>query len=47
MPAFGDRLTDAEIGAVIEHPRGWWGPREREFQARVSERDPMPEPPAR
>lgn len=42
MPAFGDRLTDSEIRAVITHLETLWGPRERQFQAEVSRQDLFP-----
>lgn len=39
MPAFGGALTDDEIRAVFAYFKSLWGPREREFQAAVSEQD--------
>lgn len=42
MPAFGDRLSDEEIRAVIEFMRTWWGPEERAFQEEVTRNDPFP-----
>ncbi len=42
MPAFGEKLSDQEIRAVLQYLKTFWGPDEREFQARVSERDPLP-----
>ena len=42
MPAFGGVLDDVEIRAVIEFMKTWWGPREREFQAAVTENEAMP-----
>jgi mono/diheme cytochrome c family protein len=42
MPAFGDRLDDAQIRAVLEYIKTFWGPDERAFQAEVSLSDPFP-----
>jgi mono/diheme cytochrome c family protein len=42
MPAFGDRLAGAEIRAVIEHLKTWWGEEERAYQADRSREDPYP-----
>ncbi len=36
MPAFGEVLTDAEIGQVVQHLKTFWGPKERDFQERVN-----------
>lgn len=33
MPAFGDKLTDAEITAVLEYIKSTWPERERAYQA--------------
>lgn len=33
MPAFGDRLTDAEIVAVLEYLKSAWPEREKAYQA--------------
>ncbi len=38
MPAFGDKLSAAEIGAVLDYIRTWWKPDQLEFQATVSAR---------
>lgn len=40
MPAWGGRLTDTDIRAVITYVKSLWGPRERKIQAEVSEQDP-------
>lgn len=37
MPAFGDRLTDAEIRSIIAYIETWWEPDQREFQQQVTE----------
>jgi mono/diheme cytochrome c family protein len=42
MPAFGERLADAEIRAVIEHLKTWWGEEERAYQVDRSREDPYP-----
>jgi len=42
MPAFGDGLSDAEIRAVIEHLKTWWGEEERAYQRDRSREDPYP-----
>lgn len=39
MPPFGDLLTDEEIEAVIAYFKTLWGPKERDFQASVTEQD--------
>ncbi|GIV76399.1 cytochrome c [Litorilinea aerophila] len=36
MPAFGDRLSRAEMEAILEHIKGFWGPQERAFQQEVT-----------
>lgn len=41
MPAFGDRLTEEEIGAILEFFKESWGPQERAFQQQMTERDPV------
>ena len=38
MPAFGDRLSEAEVNAVLSFIKTWWTPAQREGQASVSER---------
>ena len=37
MPAFGNRLTDDDIEAILEFFKANWGPRERAFQQQVTE----------
>lgn len=37
MPAFGDRLTAAEIEAVLEYIKTLWGETEREYQSALPE----------
>jgi len=44
MPAWGHRLSDDEIRAVITYIKTFWGPRERAHQEAVTERDPFPSP---
>ena len=36
MPAFGDKLSDEEILAIIDYMKSWWGPEERAFQWQVT-----------
>lgn len=36
MPAFGDRLTEEEIRAILEYIKARWGPQERAFQWQVT-----------
>jgi mono/diheme cytochrome c family protein len=36
MPAWGDRLSEAEIQAILTYLKTLWGPDERAFQAEVS-----------
>jgi mono/diheme cytochrome c family protein len=36
MPAFGDKLTEDEIRAILEYIKTWWGPEERAFQWQVT-----------
>lgn len=36
MPAFTDRLSEAEIDAVLAYIKTWWDEDQREFQAEVS-----------
>ncbi|MEX0864196.1 MAG: cytochrome c [Acidimicrobiia bacterium] len=40
MPAFGDRLTEDEIEAILEFFKDNWGPDERAYQQQVTEQDP-------
>jgi mono/diheme cytochrome c family protein len=42
MPAFGDRLKDDEIRAVITYLKSLWEPGHRASQAEVSLQDPFP-----
>jgi mono/diheme cytochrome c family protein len=42
MPAWGDKLSDEEIRAVLTYIKTFWGPRERAYQEAASERDPIP-----
>ena len=39
MPAFGDRLTDEDIGAILEFIKTSWGPQEKAYQNQVTEQD--------
>lgn len=41
MPAWGDRLSEEERGAVLAYIKTLWGPDERGFQAEASARDPL------
>lgn len=43
MPAFGDRLSDAEILAILDHIKSLWPKRERDYQRARSLRDPLDE----
>jgi mono/diheme cytochrome c family protein len=36
MPAFRAVLSDAQMRAILDHIRTFWGPEEREFQAEQS-----------
>lgn len=47
MPAFGDRLTDREILAILEYIKTWWGPGERAFQWEASRTDAWAHPVSR
>ena len=38
MPAFGDRLTEEEVEAILAHIKTWWEPDQREFQAEITDR---------
>ncbi len=38
MPGFGDRLSEAEVDAVLSFVKTWWTPDQRETQADVSQR---------
>lgn len=37
MPAYGESLTEAEMRAVLDYLKSWWGPQERDFQRAQSE----------
>ena len=39
MPAFGDKLTDAEIVALLSFIKSTWPERERDYQAEITARD--------
>ena len=38
MPGFGERLSEAEVNAVLSFIKTWWTPEQRETQADVSQR---------
>jgi mono/diheme cytochrome c family protein len=38
MPAFGGKLTEPEVDAILRHIKTWWTPEQRETQADVSRR---------
>jgi mono/diheme cytochrome c family protein len=38
MPAFGGRLTEAEVDAILAFIKTWWTPEQRETQEDVSKR---------
>ena len=38
MPAFGDKLTEAELDAVLTFIKTWWTTEQRESQADISQR---------
>jgi mono/diheme cytochrome c family protein len=42
MPAFGGKLSDEEITAVLMYVKTFWGQEERQFQAEASQQDPFP-----
>jgi len=42
MPPFKDRLSDAEITAVITYFKSLWSPEHRAFQEEENRRPPMP-----
>ena len=44
MPGFGDLLSPAEIRAVLEYIKTFWGPRELASQTRMSQQLPYPDP---
>lgn len=37
MPAFGERLTDEDIGAILAFIKSSWGPQEEKYQSQVTE----------
>ncbi|MGI8515507.1 MAG: c-type cytochrome [Acidimicrobiia bacterium] len=37
MPSFGERLSDDDIGAILEFFKANWGPEEREYQRQINE----------
>lgn len=39
MPAFGDKLTDDDIEAILDFFKDNWGPEERAYQEQVTEQD--------
>ncbi|MEX2624240.1 MAG: cytochrome c [Acidimicrobiia bacterium] len=39
MPAFGDRLDDDDIEAILEFIKSNWGPQEREYQEQATVQD--------
>lgn len=41
MPAFGDRLSDAEILSILDYIKSYWPERERGYQRSRSEADPI------
>ena len=44
MPAFGDKLSDAEIRAVITYFKSLWSEQSRQFQWEVTQQQPFPVP---
>lgn len=44
MPAFGDKLSDAEIRAVIAYFKSLWSEESRLFQWEVTQKQPFPTP---
>jgi len=40
MPAYQDRLTEAEMTAILAYIKTYWGHRELAFQAEVTQRGP-------
>lgn len=36
MPAFKDKLTEADVKAIIEYLKTWWTKEQRDFQATVT-----------
>jgi len=39
MPAFGDKLTDEDMAAILEFFRSYWGPTEQQFQREATIRE--------
>jgi mono/diheme cytochrome c family protein len=39
MPAFGDRLTQEDIEAILEFIKTSWGPQENAYQNQITEQD--------
>lgn len=39
MPAFGDRLSDAEIAAVLAYIKSTWSPRSKAYQQALTEQE--------
>lgn len=39
MPAFGDRLTDEDIEAILEFIKSSWGTQEKVYQNEITEQD--------
>jgi len=46
MPAWGDRLSHDEIGAVLMYIKTFWDVSERAYQEALSQNDPFPTAPA-
>lgn len=36
MPSFGDRLSDEEIGLILDFIKSWWTDEQRAFQAQIT-----------
>jgi mono/diheme cytochrome c family protein len=48
MPAFGDKLSDAEIRTIIAYFKSLWSEQSRLFQWQVTQQQPFPTvPPSR
>ncbi|MEX2251967.1 MAG: cytochrome c [Acidimicrobiia bacterium] len=39
MPSFGDKLTDDDIGAILDYFKANWGPEERKYQRQITEQE--------
>ena len=37
MPAFKDKLTEADVKAILAYIKGWWTEEQREWQRKVTE----------